>query len=285
MHQQFARIHPGFLACLLIGFGVCSDLIGQQPAPGKTVDDTMYESHQVDVEHPEHGKRSISYRLMRPDEKAGPGPHPLVIFLHGAGERGSDNGRQLTYLPRWMTTKRHRREHPCYLLAVQCPVDQWWAPHSEDERLVAVAGKSTASMLALEDALDKVIATEQVDTNRIYLTGLSMGGYGSWHLAAKHPERFAAVVPICGGGVVEDAPRLKGVPIWVVHGAADQVVPESQSRKMVDAVRAAGGVVRYTPLEGVGHDSWTDAYNHIGVIEWMFEQERDPVSPVGPAAE
>jgi predicted peptidase len=285
MPQPFARIHPGLLACLLISFAVCPDLFGQQPAPGKTVDDTMYESHKVDIEHARHGKQSIGYRLMRPDEKAGPGPHPLVVFLHGAGERGSDNRRQLTYLPRWMITDRHRREHPCFLLAVQCPEDQWWSPHSEEERLIAVAGESTPSMQALEEVLEKVIETEKVDANRIYLTGLSMGGYGSWHLAAKHPGRFAAVVPICGGGVVEDAPRLKDLPIWAVHGTDDRVVPEAQSRRMVDAVRAAGGTVLYTPLEGVGHDSWTDAYNRIGVIEWMFEQRRDSVSVVEPASE
>jgi predicted peptidase len=285
MLHQIKRIRFCFLAFLLVLFGVDPDLLGQQASPVKAVDDTMYENQQIDVEHSEHGKKSIDYRLMRPDEKAGPGPHPLVIFLHGSGERGSDNALQLAYLPRWMASDRHRREHPCYLLAVQCPADQWWSPHAEDERLAAVAGDSTPSMLALEQVLEKVIETELVDTNRIYLTGLSMGGYGTWHLAAKYPKRFAAVAPICGGGVVKNAPKFKGVPIWVIHGTDDQVVPETQSREMVDAIRSVGGFVRYSSLPGVGHDSWTDAYTRLGVIEWMFEQKLDSEPTFSPVPE
>ncbi len=273
------------LACLLILFGSHSAVLGQHEQSVKAVDDTMYEDGQVDFEHSKSETRSISYRLMKPDQRAGPGPHPLVVFLHGAGERGSDNALQLTYLPRWMAADRHRREHPCYLLAVQCPEGQWWAPRADDGTMSAVVGDSPSSMLALEKVLEKVLETEQVDKRRIYLTGLSMGGYGSWHLAAKQPGRFAAVVPICGGGLIEDAPKLKGVPIWVVHGLDDKVVPEKQSREMVDAIRAAGGIVRYSPLPGVGHDSWTDAYSRMGVIEWMFEQQLDPEPMIDSASD
>lgn len=235
----------------------------------------MYEHGDV-VVTTEDGQNSYDYRLMRPDERAGEGPHPLLVFLHGAGERGSDNEKNLTYLPRWMASKGHRRKHACYLLAVQCPEDEAWAPYDEKDKWALASGELTNAMKAVLVAIEEVVARENVDHARIYLTGLSMGGFGSWSLAAHQPERFAAVVPICGGGDVAAAERIKGVPIWAFHGLEDRAVPEAQSRQMIEAIRAAGGVARYSALEGVHHDSWTHAYKEAGAIEWMFEQRLEP---------
>jgi predicted peptidase len=108
----------------------------------------------------------------------------------------------------------------------------------------------------------------------VYLTGISMGGYGSWDLAARMPEWFAAVIPICGGGDETTAPKLKGLPIWCFHGAADKAVPVERSRTMVEAVKAAGGTVQYTEYEGVGHDSWSPAYRDPATLDWLFRQRR-----------
>jgi predicted peptidase len=115
-----------------------------------------------------------------------------------------------------------------------------------------------------------VISHEAVDPARIYLTGLSMGGYGTWDLAARQPERFAAILPICGGGDEATAPRLAKLPIWCFHGDADTVVPVERSRTMIAAVRAAGGSPKYSELPGVGHDSWTPAYRDPAVLDWLF---------------
>src|SRR5262249_54998346 len=121
--------------------------------------------------------------------------------------------------------------------------------------------------------LDHIVHTCKVGSDRIYLTGLSMGGYGAWRLAADHPERFAAVVPICGGGEPEGPPQLKLLPIWVWHGAADKTVPPRRSIEMVDAIKQAGGTnILLKTLEGVGHNSWEAAYASPDLYRWLDKQ-------------
>jgi formylglycine-generating enzyme required for sulfatase activity len=128
-------------------------------------------------------------------------------------------------------------------------------------------------------ALDRTLADHPVDQDRVYLTGLSMGGFGAWYLAARHPDRFAAVAPVCGGGPEEQAARLKDIPIWAWHGADDRAVPPARSRNMIQKIRDAGGTPRHTELEGVGHASWTAAYALDGVLPWMWEQRRASKTP------
>jgi predicted peptidase len=122
--------------------------------------------------------------------------------------------------------------------------------------------------------VDDVLATEAADPQRVYLTGLSMGGYGAWDLAARMPKRFAALLPICGGGDEATAARLASLPIWCFHGADDTVVLPGRSRSMIAAVKAAGGSPRYAELKGVGHDSWTPAYRDPVVLDWLFAQRK-----------
>ena len=198
--------------------------------------------------------------------------YPLVVFLHGAGERGRDNEKQLKYLPTWMTEPALRERHPCFLLAPQCREDERWVDISWADKKSTPQGPPTTDMLAVIAGLNAAIAAEPVDPGRIYLTGLSMGGYGSWDLAARQPERFAAILPICGGGDEATAPRLAKLPIWCFHGDADKVVPVERSRSMIAAVRAAGGGPKYSELSGVDHDSWTPAYRDPAVLDWMFAQ-------------
>jgi len=135
-------------------------------------------------------------------------------------------------------------------------------------------GPPTTDLLAAVAAIQAVSSREAVDPARIYLTGLSMGGYGTWDLAVRQPERFAAILPICGGGDETTAPRLAGMPIWCFHGDADTVVPVKRSRTMIAAVRAAGGSPKYSELPGLGHDSWTPAYRDPAVLDWLFRQQR-----------
>ena len=122
--------------------------------------------------------------------------------------------------------------------------------------------------------MDDIAAKYRVDKDRIYLTGLSMGGFGTWSLAAAHPERFAAIVPICGGGNPADAAKLKNLPIWVFHGAKDPVVPPERSESMVKAIKAAGGNVKLTVYPDAGHDAWTATYENPELYRWLFAQKR-----------
>ncbi|MEO8612782.1 MAG: prolyl oligopeptidase family serine peptidase, partial [Chloroflexota bacterium] len=140
----------------------------------------------------------------------------------------------------------------------QCPITSWWAFETE----------------ALKALLDSILAEYAVDADRVYLTGLSMGGYGSWALGIQHPELFAAVVPICGGGEPDAVCVLKNVPVWAFHGDADPVVELSESVKMVEALQACGGDVKLTVYPGVEHDSWTQTYANPELYEWFLSHKR-----------
>jgi predicted peptidase len=219
--------------------------------------------------------RSVRYRLLKPSVVDKDKTYPVVLFLHGAGERGDDNRIQLLYLPEWMTQKEWRERYPCYLIAPQCPAGKWWTGATRASDTSGTSDPAASeSELALK-ILRTLSAELPIDQRRVYLTGLSMGGYGSWSLAARHPELFAAVVPICGGGDPAWAGQLKDVPLWAVHGDADPVVPPRRSQEMIDALKTAGGSPRYSQLKDVKHDSWTPAYKDPhGVLEWMFEQHK-----------
>ena len=199
---------------------------------------------------------------------------PLILFLHGAGERGSDNALQLKYLPEQMALPENRERYRAFVLAPQCPPDRTWS--AVDMRTMAPSRtrKPPREALVVLLLLDQIMKEHPVDPRRVYLTGLSMGGYGAWHLAARHPERWAAVVPICGGGDMTSVARLKDLPIWAFQGAKDPVVPAERSREMVEAVRKAGGKPRYTEYPDVAHDSWTPAYRDPELLAWLFAQER-----------
>ena len=207
----------------------------------------------------ESASQDVRLRLLSPDRIEEQTQYPLVLFLHGAGPRGNDNRSHLIEVPARLTHEQWRTRFPCFLAAPQCPQGSHW----------------TAQIGVLVSLIEALCERYPIDRRRIYLTGLSMGGFGSWHLAADRPDLFAAVVPICGGGDPAQAERLADVPLWAVHGAADRVVPVASTRQMIDAIRQAGGDPKYTELPGVGHDCWTKTYQDPnGPIPWMFRQKR-----------
>jgi predicted peptidase len=179
---------------------------------------------------------------------------PLMIFLHGAGERGSEIEKVKTHGPPKIAASNG--DFPFILVAPQCPEHRWWEP-------------PTVNAL-----LEKVMAEHRVDPDRVYLTGISMGGYGTWSTAAAYPEKFAAIVPICGSGDPEVAAKLKHVPTWVFHGEKDEVVPIGRSERMVDAIKRAGGDVTFTRYPDATHDSWTVTYDNPKVYEWLLRHTR-----------
>ena len=239
-----------------------------------TEDPMGYSEQTIELE--ENGQPLLfRYRLLRPATVEPGKQYPLVLFLHGAGERGNDNSSQLQYLPTWLAGAAWRQQFPCFVIAPQCRAEHRWSAFNwSDKKSSPLAAEPTTDLAAAIAALEKVSASEPVDPDRVYLTGLSMGGYGSWELAARMPERFAAVSPICGGGDEAQAKKLTSLPIWCFHGGADQVVPVARSRAMIAAIEAAGGKPKYTEFPGVGHDSWTPAYRDSGLLEWLFAQRR-----------
>jgi predicted peptidase len=239
---------------------------------------TLYEERSVSIAE---GNETVEfrYRLLRPASVAGDGRdghrYPLVLFLHGAGERGNDNRKQLKYLPTWLADPALRQRHPCFVLAPQCRMDERWVDVSwADATSTPQPTTPTIDLAAATMALEETLVREKIDPARIYLTGLSMGGYGTWDLAARMPDRFAAILPVCGGGDDRVANRIAALPIWCFHGDADTAVPVDRSRTMIAAVKAAGGRPIYSELPGVGHDSWTPAYRDGFVLDWLFSQRK-----------
>lgn len=183
---------------------------------------------------------------------------PLVLFLHGMGERGGDLRLVTRHGPPKLVEEG--RDLPFLLVSPQCPSYGWWGWDTNIHALAAL--------------LDELEHTYAVDPDRLYVTGISMGGYGTWALANAYPNRFAAIAPICGGGNPSTICDIRHVPVWTFHGDLDQAVPLQQTMELVDALRACGGNVRLTVYPGVGHDSWTQTYANLELYMWLLEQRR-----------
>ncbi len=196
----------------------------------------------------------LDYLLYLPAEYQMKDSWPLVLFLHGAGERGNDLELVKTHGPPKLIEEG--KSFPFIVVSPQCPKDRNWQP------------------MELTALVDEIVAKQKVDIDRIYVTGLSMGGFGTWALAAATPERFAAIIPVCGGGEVINTRRLTQLPVWVFHGAKDPVVPLKRSEDMVEALKKSNGNVKFTVYPDALHDSWTATYENPEVYTWLLEQKR-----------
>ncbi len=216
---------------------------------------------QTNIEGPQKGfsekiiiEKRIDYLLYLPgnyQDKKDEGM-PLLVFLHGAGERGNDLELVKKHGPPKLVESG--RSFPFMVLSPQCPQNQRW-----DSELIYYL-------------IEKITREYAVDKRRIYLTGISMGGYGAWELTGNHPEMFAAAVPICGGGEVWRVSQMKQVPIWVFHGAKDTTVALERSAEMVKALQEVGGNVKFTVYPDATHDSWTQTYNNPDLYGWLLSQ-------------
>jgi predicted peptidase len=218
---------------------------------------------------------TLKYRIHLPDDIPAGKKVPLILFLHGAGERGDDNALQLkhgvTDLIRFSLTNGS-----AIVIAPQCPKDMQWVNTNWSAPSHSMPSMpSTPMKLALLLLQDK-IAKLPVDPERVYVTGVSMGGYGTWDIIQRKPDLFAAAMPICGGGDSALAPRLKKMPLWVFHGDMDSAVPVARSRDMVKALKACEGIVQYREYPAAGHDVWTRTYSDRKVLAWLFAQRLKP---------
>jgi len=206
---------------------------------------------------------TLHYWLFLPtnyESQAQAGGAPLLLFLHGAGERGNESGEEIAKVkvhgpPRLLDDPVIAKYVPCVVVSPQCKNGFAWSP---------------AQLMLLLDHIEK---NYKIDKSRIYITGLSMGGFGTWMCLNESPKRFAAAAPVCGGAKLDWAEKLTDVPIWAFHGDQDSVVTLDRTQNMVDAIRKAGGKkVILTVYEGVGHDSWTQTYNSQMLYDWLFQQ-------------
>jgi predicted peptidase len=242
---------------------------------GAVPPEQLLEEQTVKYTGGEYKDEVFKYRLLKPEKIEDGKKYPLVLYLHGAAYRGNDNLSQLSYVPALMISPEVREKYPCFLIAPQCRADKRWVEVSWGENDSSPMKEPSDQMQVVIQILDRVIKENPVDLDRVYLTGYSMGGYGTWDLAMRMPERFAAVVPICGGGDEQNASKLVGVPLWAFHGDKDATVPVERSRKMIAAIEKAGGHPKYSELKDVAHGSWHAAYEDPNeVIPWMFSQRR-----------
>lgn len=222
----------------------------------------------------------LGYRLLTPknfDPKDTAKKYPLVLVLHGAGERGTDNAAQLKYGAPLFLKPEVRDKYPCFVVVPQCPPEQTWSAVKGWTGPNAYEEEPTAPMKLVLAALDGLLREFPVDQDRLYVTGLSMGGFGTWDLLTRQPQRWAAAAPICGGGDVARIAPAKDVAVWAFHGVLDPTVPVVRSREMIAALEAAGGKPLYSEYPYVKHESWNIAYGEPKLLPWMFAQKHGAV--------
>lgn len=223
----------------------------------------------------------LNYRILKPAEYDTSKSYPLVLFLHGAGERGSDNFSQLKWGVNRLADPEMREEYPAFVVAPQVPEGEWWSNLRTEKGdtttyTVPLRENPTEPMRLTIELLDKLEKEYAIDKDRIYVTGLSMGGYGTFDLLVRYPERFAAAAPICGGGDLTRAFLLEKTPLWIFHGGQDEVVDVRYSREMVDAIRLAGGSPGYTEYPHADHvGAFVKAYRYPELYKWLFSKELD----------
>ncbi|HDR05096.1 MAG TPA: phospholipase [Candidatus Marinimicrobia bacterium] len=217
---------------------------------------------------------TLRYRLLKPHKLKKSQSYPLVIFLHGSGERGRDNEAQLLHGTSLFLQENIRIDYPAYVMVPQCPPEERWVEAAWNQAELKQPEEISYSLRLVMETVHILMKRFNIDPDRIYVTGLSMGGYGTWDLLCRFPEFFAAGVPVCGGGDTQCASLLTQMPIWAFHGAKDKVVPVEQSRKMIEAIRESGGKPIYTEYPETEHNAWTPAYNEAELIPWLFSQNR-----------
>ena len=202
--------------------------------------------------------------------------YPLIIFLHGSGERGNDNDAQLKWGVMNFATDEMMTMYPAFVIAPQCPTGMTWSNfnRANNNRLMTLKPEPSKPMELVIAVIQQMIKKAPIDTNRIYITGLSMGGYGTFDAIERYPDLFAAAMPVCGGGDTSRAASVAHIPMWIVHGSEDPTVSPLNSVDMLQALMKAGAHPGFSMYPETGHFSWLAAYNNKLAIEWMFRQRK-----------
>jgi predicted peptidase len=224
---------------------------------------------------------TLLYQLLSPQVDNRDQKLPLIIFLHGAGERGSDNMKQLTHGSSIFLNQENQKKFPAYVLFPQCPESDYWASVKVDRSQMPLHldfdyNRPITESLSLVVSLIKKLKQEKpIDANRIYVVGLSMGGMGTFEIIHHYPELFAAAIPICGGGdELQFSKRAAKLPMWLFHGDADGVVKVDYSRAMLNRIKKYNKSVRYTEYKGVNHNSWDYAFKEPDFLSWLFDKRK-----------
>jgi predicted peptidase len=231
----------------------------------------MYEKETFTAD-----SKKLLYRVLRPAKIEAGKKYPLVLFLHGAGERGADNKLQLIHGSALFIKAENRDKYPCYVIFPQCPTGKKWVEVDWSAKKPHVSPKEPSEPMRLTKLmLDQFLKDHPVDADRIYVMGLSMGGFGTWDFCQRYPDFVAAAAPICGGADDSTAEKIKHIPIWTFHGSADTAVWPERTRSMVEALKNVKGNVKYSEYQKVGHNSWNRAFAEPELLPWLFAQKRN----------
>ena len=223
----------------------------------------------------------LPYRILYPENYDKDKKYPLVLVLHGAGERGNDNEKQLVHGSKLFLSEANRKDYPAIVVFPQCPENSFWSSVSVDQNKTPILfefnydNPITWPLDAVQQLVSQLQSTEAVDKKRTYITGLSMGGMGTFEMMYRFPKLFAAALPICGGGdAMRYDERVKKTSFWVFHGAVDAVVNVNESIAMVNKLKDIKAAVTYTEYPNVNHNSWDNAFAEPTFLSWMFSHKR-----------
>lgn len=227
------------------------------------------------------GGDTLPYRILLPIDYDSSKKYPVVFFLHGAGERGRDNEKQLVHGSKLFLKEETRINYKAIVIFPQCPTSDYWAnvlrDHDDKGKRnfnFLEAGIPGRYMSLTMELVKFILKTYPAKTDQVYVGGLSMGGMGTFELVRRMPDTFAAAFPICGGANPETASGMKKVNWWIFHGAKDDVVPPFHSENMVKALKAAGANVKFTLYPNANHNSWDSAFAEPDLLSWLFAQKK-----------
>lgn len=244
---------------LLFLIGLVNDIYGQKATP-------VWEN-QLFLK----GELELNYRFFKPARKDT--LLPLVLFFHGAGERGIDNTKQLKHIQH-IAEDSFQKIFPCYVLVPQCPSGTKWVNVDWTLKSHTMPSQPSPSLKATMELLRSLLLNHNIDKRRIYVVGLSMGGFAVWDVLCRYPELFAAAIPICGGGDETKVHLIKHVPIWAFHGEKDKVVIPQRTKRMVEALQKLNAPVKMTIYPDLSHDAWTTTLHNPEVWQWLFLQSQ-----------
>ncbi|WP_246539138.1 carboxylesterase family protein [Litoribacter ruber] len=226
---------------------------------------------------------SLRYRILLPEGYDGSQAYPLVVFLHGAGERGNDNEKQLTHGADLFLNEDNRKNHPAIVVFPQCPDDKYWIDISIRDELFGQGdpdfdqsiSKPSEQLSLVNELVDELMKKENIDSDRVYIMGLSMGGFGTFETLGRYPEKYAAAIAICGGGNLELAENYAGnTSIWITHGAQDDVVPVILSQRIYKKLQELDADVTYTEFADANHNAWDPTFEIPELMPWLFSKSK-----------
>ncbi len=279
-----AMIEKLFIFVLLLALSACA--LSRSPAadplpvaaPAPRIESEPVDALRLFEPHEYRSQGQVlPYRLFAPRHEGSTQKYPLVIFLHGASSSGTDNHRQLTGSGFWGTSlwlsEEVQREHPSFVLAPQAnpPRGEAWVRRWRGPEATPATEREPLELVM--ELVDRLVKELPIDPARLYVTGLSMGGFGTWSAITRYPHKFAAAVPVCGGGDPA-AVRQNETAVWAFHGAGDLLVSPQRSREMIEAFHSAGAQTKYTEYQDLDHNSWERAYQEPDLVPWLFSQQR-----------